>query len=306
MLAYIIRRIFLSIIVLFGVTLLIFSIVHFVPGNPAIAILGELATSERIAELTELMGLNDPLPTQYIRYIKNVLVGDLGRSFKSNRPVIDEISRRVLPTAQLAILGVTFAFIFGVIGGIISASKKDTGIDYLTMIFATLGISMPNFVLAIFIILLFSLKLGWLPTGGYGTFRHFVAPVVSLGLVSFAIMTRLARSSIIETLGMDYIRTARAKGLPEKVVFYKHTLRNSLIPIVTIAGLYLGWLLGGTVVIETLFSWPGLGRLALEATYARDYPVMQGVVLFMAIAFVFINLLVDLSYAFIDPRITYE
>jgi ABC-type dipeptide/oligopeptide/nickel transport system permease component len=306
MLAYIIRRILLSIIVLFGVTLLIFSIVHFIPGDPAVAILGELATSESIAELTELMGFNDPLPTQYIRYIKKALVGDFGRSFKSNRPVIDEISRRLWPTVQLAFLGIGFAFILGVIGGTIAAFKKDTGIDYLTMIFATLGISLPSFVLGIFIILLFSLKLGWLPTGGYGTFRHFIAPVVSLGLTCFAIMARLARSSIIETLGMDYIRTARAKGLPEKVVLYKHTLRNSLIPIVTIAGLYLGWTLGGTVIIETLFSWPGLGRLALEAVYARDYPLMQGIVLLMATVFVLINLLVDLSYAFLDPRISYE
>lgn len=304
--AYIIRRIFLSIIILFGVTLLIFLMVHLIPGNPAAQILGELATSESIAKLTELMGLNDPLPTQYIRYIKKALAGDFGRSFKSNRPVTYEIRMRLWPTAQLAIAGVGIAFIFGVGGGIIAASKKDTWIDYLVIIFATLGMSMPNFVLAIFIILVFSLRLRWLPTMGYGTFRHFIGPAVSLGLMYFAIMARLARSSMIEALGMDYIRTARAKGLPNKVVLYKHALRNSLIPITTVAGMYLGWLLGGTVIIETLFSWPGIGRLAVEAIYARDYPVIQGIVLFMATVFVLINLLVDLSYAFLDPRISYE
>ena len=304
--AYIIRRIFISTIVLFGITILIFSMIHLIPGNPAAHILGELSTSESIAELTELMGLNDPLPTQYIRYIKKALVGDFGRSFKSNRPVTYEIRMRLWPTAQLAILGVGIAFILGVSGGIIAASKKDTWIDYLTISFATIGISMPNFVLAILFILVFSLRLGWLPTMGYGTFRHLIGPVVSLGLIYFAIMSRLARSSMIEALGMDYIRTARAKGLPEKVVLYKHALRNSLIPITTVAGLYLGRLFGGTLIIETLYSWPGLGRLAVEAIYARDYPVIQGIVFFMATVFVLINLLVDLSYALLDPRISYE
>ena len=296
----------MAILILFGVTLLIFLLVHLIPGDPAAQMLGVMATTESIAELRESMGLNDPLPTQYVRFIKKALVGDFGRSFKSNRPVKDEILIRLWPTVQLAIAGVGIAFIIGITAGTIAASKKDTWIDYLVISFTTLGMSVPNFVLGMFIILVFSIWLGWLPTMGYGTPKHFIGPVLSLGSLYFAIMARLTRSSMIESLGMDYIRTARAKGLPNKVVLYKHALKNSLIPVVTVAGMYLGVLFGGTIVIETLFSWPGIGRLVVGAVYARDYPVIQGVVLYMATAFVFINLLVDLSYGLLDPRIRYE
>lgn len=304
--AYIIRRILLSIIILFGVTILIFLLVHMIPGDPAAQMLGVLATSENIAQLREEMGLNDPLPTQYFNYIKNALGGDLGRSFKSKRLVTREIGVRLWPTLQLAIAGVTIAFLLGITAGIIAATKKDTWTDYLVMILASVGMSIPNFVLGMLIILIFAFWLRWLPTMGYGSFRHFIGPAASLGLLYFAIMARLARSSMIEALGTDYIRTARAKGLPNRVVLYKHALRNSLIPVITVGGIYLGVLLGGTVVVETLFSWPGIGKLAVEAVYARDYPVIQGIVLLMATGFVFINLLVDLSYGFLDPRIGYE
>ncbi|MBA7493875.1 Glutathione transport system permease protein GsiC [subsurface metagenome] len=286
--------------------MLIFLLVHLIPGDPAAQMLGHMATTESVARLRESMGLNDPLPTQYIRFIKKALVGDMGRSFRSNRTVVYEISKRLWPTVQLAITGVGIAFILGITAGIIAAAKKDTWIDSLVMIFAMFGISMPNFVLGMFILLLFSIRLGWLPVMGYGTLRHLIGPAVSLGLLYSAIMARLVRSSMIEVLGMDYIRTARAKGVPNRVVFYKHALKNSLIPVITVAGMYLGVLLGGTVVIESLFSWPGIGRLAIEAIYARDYPLVQGIVLLVATAFVFINLIVDLSYGLLDPRIRYE
>lgn len=303
---FIIRRLLASLVVLWGVSTLIFLMVHLIPGDPASVMLGVRATPARVEALREGMGLNDPLPTQYFRFFGDLARGDLGRSFRTNRPVAHEIRVRMWPTAQLAFSGMGLALIIGVFAGVMAAAHRDTWVESLVMAIAMIGISVPNFVLGMLLMLFFSMRLRWLPSMGYGTWQHMVAPVLSLGFLYSAIVARICRSSMVEILGMDYIRSARAKGLSNRVVLYKHALKNGLIPVVTIAGLYLGVLLGGTVVIETLFSWPGLGRLAVESILARDYPMIQGIILVIATGFVIINLLVDLSYGFLDPRIRYE
>ena len=303
---YIIRRILSSFVVLFGISTLIFFMIHLIPGDPAAVMLGVRATPERVAALRQSMGLDEPLLRQYASFFADLARGDLGRSFRTNRPVGYEIQIRMWPTIQLALTGMGLALLIGIVAGVLAAAHRDTWVESLVMIIAMIGISVPNFVFGMLLLLFFSVRLRWLPTMGYGTWQHLVAPTLSLGFLYSAIIARIARSSMVEILGMDYIRAARAKGLSERVVLYKHALKNGLIPVVTIAGLYLGVLLGGTVVVETLFSWPGLGRLAVESILARDYPMIQGIILVIATGFVIVNLLVDLSYGFLDPRIRYE
>ncbi len=303
---FIIRRILVAFVVLFGVSTFVFFMVHLIPGDPATVMLGVRATPSRVAALRESMGLDEPLVVQYGNFLLNVAQGDFGRSFRTNRPVVHEIQVRMWPTVQLALAGMGLALLIGIASGVLAASKRDTWVESLVMVVAMIGISLPNFVLGMLLMLFFSVHLRWLPTMGYGTPFHLVLPALSLGFLYSAIIARITRSSMVEILGMDYIRSARAKGLNEQAVMYKHALRNGLIPVVTIAGLYLGVLLGGAVVIETLFSWPGLGRLAVESIAARDYPMIQGIVLVLATGFVFVNLLVDISYGFLDPRIQYN
>ncbi len=303
---FLIRRLLASVVVLLGVSTLIFFMIHLIPGDPAAVMLGVRATPDRVAELRESMGLNEPLLVQYAGFFAGLARGDLGRSFRTNRPVGFEIRVRMWPTIQLALTGIGLALVIGVTSGVLAASRRDTWVESLVMIIAMVGISVPNFVFGMLLILFFSIRLGWLPTMGYGTWQHLVAPTLSLGFLYSAIIARIVRSSMVEILGMDYIRSARAKGLSERVVLYKHALKNGMIPVVTIAGLYLGVLLGGTVVVETLFSWPGLGRLAVESILARDYPMIQGIILVIASGFVIINLIVDLLYGVLDPRIRYE
>jgi len=303
---FIIRRILVAFVVLFGVSTFVFFMVHLIPGDPATVMLGVRATPTRVAALRESMGLDEPLVVQYGNFLLNVVQGDFGRSFRTNRPVVHEIQVRMWPTVQLAFAGMGLALLIGIASGVLAASKRDTWVESAVMVLAMVGISIPNFVLGMLLMLLFSVHLRWLPTMGYGTPLHLVLPALSLGFLYSAIIARITRSSMVEILGMDYIRSARAKGLSEQTVMYKHALRNGLIPVVTIAGLYLGVLLGGAVVIETLFSWPGLGRLAVESIAARDYPMIQGIVLVLATGFVFVNLLVDISYGFLDPRIQYN
>lgn len=303
---FIIRRILIAFVVLFGVSTFVFFMVHLIPGDPATVMLGVRATPTRVAALRESMGLDEPLVVQYGNFLLNVVQGDFGRSFRTNRPVVHEIQVRMWPTVQLALAGMGLALLIGIASGVLAASKRDTWVESAVMVLAMIGISIPNFVLGMLLMLFFSVHLRWLPTMGYGTPFHLVLPALSLGFLYSAIIARITRSSMVEILGMDYIRSARAKGLSEQTVMYKHALRNGLIPVVTIAGLYLGVLLGGAVVIETLFSWPGLGRLAVESIAARDYPMIQGIVLVLATGFVFVNLLVDISYGFLDPRIQYN
>jgi peptide/nickel transport system permease protein len=300
---YILRRLLMLIPVMLGVSLVVFSIMHFTPGDPAVMILGERATTQEIFSLREQMGLNDPFLVQYVRFVTNAATGNFGRSLITNEPVVVSILSKFPATLQLAFFGVLIAVAIGIPVGIISATKQYSFFDTASMIIALLGVSMPNFWQGLMAILLFSVTLQWLPPFGHGTLAHIVLPAMTLGTSTAAIITRMTRSSMLEVIRQDYIRTARAKGLKESVVVNKHALKNALIPIITVIGLQFGYLLGGAVITETVFAWPGIGTLLVGAIRQKDFPTVQGAVLFIAITFSFINLLVDILYAFVDPRI---
>lgn len=300
---YILRRILLLIPVIIGVTFIVFSIMHLTPGSPAQIILGEQAQPEAVAKLEEEMGFNDPFLVQYGRFIKNAVQGDFGRSYSTKRPVFNEVINRFPSTLKLTIASTLVAVLIGVPIGILSATKQYSVMDSVTMILALLGVSMPVFWLGLLLILLFSVKLKLLPSAGSGSFKHIILPAVSLGAGMMATVTRMTRSSMLEVIRQDYIRTARAKGVSEKVVINKHALKNALIPIITVVGLQFGSLLGGAVITETVFSWPGIGRLMIDGIRMKDTPVVLACVIFMAVTFSIINLIVDILYAFVDPRI---
>jgi peptide/nickel transport system permease protein len=314
MATYIVRRLLLAIPVLLGASFLVFASVRFVPGDPAIAIAGELATPALVAKVREEMGLDKPLLVQYGIYLERTLQGDLGRSVRSGLPVAQEISNRLPKTIQLAVLSLLVASAIGIPLGVLSATRANTWIDGGSMIVALLGVSMPIFWLGLMLMILFSVMLPrWLglpgpifPPTGSGTWKHLVMPVIALAAASMAIQARMTRACMLEVLRADYIRTARAKGVAERWVIYRHALRNALIPIVTIVGLQFGALLGGAVLTETVFGWPGLGRLLVDSIGYRDYPVIQGTVLVITLGFVLVNLAVDLLYAYLDPRIHYS
>lgn len=300
---YVFRRLLMLIPVLLGVTFIVFSIMYMTPGDPAQMILGEKAPAEAVERLREEMGLNDPFLMQYGRFVKNAMIGKFGRSYTTNREVFTEIFSRFPATLQLASLGVLIAVAIGIPVGIISATKQYSLFDSISMIAALIGVSMPNFWQGLMLILLFSVYLGWLPSGGYGGFANFILPALTLGTSSAAIITRMTRSSMLEVIRQDYIRTARAKGVNEKTVVNKHALKNALIPVITVVGLQFGYLLGGAVLTETVFSWPGVGRLLVDAIKQKDTPMVQATVVFIAVTFSFVNLGVDILYAFVDPRI---
>jgi len=300
---YIFRRILLLIPVILGVSFVVFTIMFFTPGDPAQIMLGERAPAEEVAQLREQMGLNKPFFVQFFNFIKNALRGDLGRSLTTKRPVYDELMSRFPQTMQLAAAAVLVAVVLGIPIGILSATKQYSVFDMVAMVFALVGVSMPNFWQGLMMILLFSIVLRWLPSSGYGTFRHLIMPALTIGTSSMALITRMTRSSMLEVVRQDYIRTARAKGLSERVVINRHALKNALIPVITVIGLQFGYLLGGAVLTETIFSWPGVGRLMVEAIRSKDFPVVQGGVLLLAITFSVVNLVVDILYAYIDPRI---
>ncbi|MCS6845004.1 MAG: ABC transporter permease [Caldilineales bacterium] len=314
MTTYIVRRLLLAIPVLLGVSFLVFASVRFVPGDPAMAIAGELATPELVAQVRQEMGLDRPLLVQYAIYLERVLQGDLGRSVRSGLPVAEEIANRLPKTAQLAVLSLLFASAIGIPLGVLSATRANTWVDSLSMMLALIGVSMPIFWLGLMLMIFFSVLLPrWLglsepvlPPTGTGTWQHLVMPVMALAATSMAIQARMTRACMLEVLRMDYVRTARAKGVAERWVIYRHALRNALIPIVTIIGLQFGTLLGGAVLTETVFAWPGLGRLLVDAIGYRDYPVVQGTVLVVTLGFVLVNLAVDVLYAYLDPRIRYH
>lgn len=304
MVKYIIRRIFLVIPVMIGVSFLVFTMIHFTPGDPAAIMLGETATPESIAMLREELGLNDPFLVQYFRYASNIVLNqDLGRSYVTRRPVANEILSRYPNTLRLALLGVIVSVSIGVPLGIISAVKQYSIVDNLAMFFALIGVSMPIFWQGILLILFFSVFLRVLPSSGFNSVQQMILPALTLGTGSAAIVARMTRSSMLEVYRQDYIRTARSKGLKEYVVIVKHALRNTLIPVVTIIGLQFGFLLGGAIVTETIFSIPGVGRLMIDAIRQRDMLVVQGGVLVIAFTFSIINLVVDITYAFLDPKI---
>ncbi len=305
MYGYVIRRLLLAIPVLIGVSILVFAIIRFIPGDPARAIAGVHASPEYIAQVRKDLLLDEGLHIQYYVYMTNLLQGDLGRSTFTRRPVTTELYERFPNTLVLASTAMVIAIIAGMSAGIVSATKRYSLFDNASMLLALFGVAAPVFWLGIMFQLLFSVHLGWLPSGGIGTWQHLVLPALTLGLATTALIARITRSSMLDVLGQDYITTARSKGLVERVVVYKHALKNALIPVVTVMGLQFGTLLGGAVLTETVFSWPGVGRLMVDSILARDYPVVQGAVLLLAVFFVMINLVVDVIYAFLDPRISY-
>lgn len=301
---YILRRLLLLIPVMLGVSFIVFMMMYFTPGDPARIMLGESAPEADVQRLREDLGLNDPFIVQYGRYVKNAVVKrDLGRSYITRRPVYDEIASRFPNTLKLAALGVLVAVLIGVPVGIISATRQYSIFDNVSMIFALIGVSMPNFWQGLLLILLFSVNLNWLPSSGFDTWKHMILPAVTLGTSSAAIITRMTRSSMLEVVRQDYIRTARAKGQSESVVINRHALKNALIPIITVVGLQFGYLLGGAVLTESIFGITGVGRLMVDSIKSRDMLLVQGGVLFIAITFSVVNLGVDILYAFVDPRI---
>ena len=304
MLIYLTRRVLAVVPVLFGVTLAVFSMLFLVPGDPVKMMLAEFVTSpDQIAQMRAQLHLDEPLPQQYGRFVANAFRGDLGTSIRSRRPVATEIAENVASTAQLALASMAVAIAIGVPLGLLAALFRNTWLDVGSMVVALLGVSMPSFWLGLLMIFVFSLHLAWFPATGGGDLLHLVLPSLTLGTIASAIIARLTRSSMLEVLGQDYVRTARAKGLAWWGVVVRHALKNALIPIITIFGLQFGNLLAGAVIVETVFSRPGLGRLIVGGILAKDFPLVQGTVLFVAASYVMINVLVDVAYAFVDPRI---
>ncbi|TFU26812.1 nickel ABC transporter permease [Thermus tengchongensis] len=306
MLTYAIRRLLIAIPTLFGVVLLVFLMVRLAPGDPAVLLAGEFATPETLQAIRERYGLDRPLPEQFLLYLGALLRGDLGESARSRRPVLEELKTYFPNTVELAVAAILVALLTGIPLGILAALRPGSGLDLGVMTLALLGVSMPVFWFGLLAILIFSVNLGWFPVAGKGTLAHLVLPAVTLGVNATALLARMTRGTLLEVLSQDYIRTARAKGLRERVVVFKHALRNAMIPVVTVAGLEFGSLLAGAVITETIFAWPGLGQLLVSSILARDYPVVQGAVLLVATSFILVNLLVDLLYAWIDPRVRYD
>jgi len=330
---YIIKRLLNILIMLFAVSIIIFLLVRFIPGDPARTMAGEHASKEILEEMRKKWGLDKPVWKQYIIWLKYAIRGDFGRSIMTHESVLTEIMQRFPNTLELSIFAILFASSFGILAGVISAIKRYTVFDYTVMFIALFGVSMPIFWLAIMLVLLFSIKLNLLPTGGrlsvfysikpithlylidslitlnFGAFfdalKHLILPSIALGTIPMAFIARITRSSMLNVINQDYIRTARAKGLPEKTVIVKHALRNALIPILTSAGTEFAMLMGGAVLTETIFYWPGLGTYIVQAVNARDYPAIQGAVIFVAFVVAIVNLIVDVLYAYIDPRIHY-
>ncbi|MDE5412107.1 ABC transporter permease [Alkalihalobacterium chitinilyticum] len=333
MLAYTTRRLFMLIPVLLGMSIVTFSIIHLIPGNPAQVILGEQATPQAIADLEERLGINEPYLVQYGYYMKDLVQGDLGTSLRTKKPIAEEIWPYLAATIELTVFAMIFAIIIGVNAGIISAWKQNSWFDYLAMLIALIGVSMPIFWLALMEQWIFAQELRWLPATGrdnardpiqaithlyvldtiiggqwdktWTAIKHLILPGIALGTIPMAIIARMTRSSMLEVLRSDYIRTVNAKGSNTFFVIYKHALKNAMIPVLTVVGLQTGTLLGGAILTETIFGWPGVGRYIYEAIGNRDYPVIQSGILVVATMFVMINLIVDLLYSYIDPRIKY-
>jgi len=334
MLRYVIKRVLTVIPVLLGVSFLVFGFIRMIPGDVATTMLGERATPENVARVREQLGLNKPVYEQYLIFIGNALRGDLGRSVLRQEPVTQELIRRFPATIELAASAILIALIVGIPAGIVSAIRRGSVFDAGSMLLALTGVSMPVFWLGLMLIYLFSVVLHLLPTGGrlgasveftaatnfllldsllqgnfnvfFQALRHLILPAVALGSIPMAIIARMTRSAMLEVLSADYIRTAHAKGLKERAVVINHALRNAWLPVITVVGLQVGRLMSGAILTETVFSWPGIGRWLVDAIYARDFPIVQGATLFIALVFVGVNLLVDLLYAWVDPRIRFE
>lgn len=300
---YLVKRLLMVIPVVIGVSLITFLMMHLTPADPALLMLGERATEEELYTLRKEMGLLEPLPTQYARYITKALQGDLGRSIKSNRPVAKELSDRMPATIKLAVASMAVAAGIGVTVGVLSATRPNSVIDNASTTLALVGVATPNFWMGLMFQIVFAVTLGWLPASGAGTWKHLILPAITLGSGSAAIILRMTRSAMLEVVRNDYIRTARAKGLSERIVIYKHALRNAMVPVITVVGLVFGSLLGGAVITESVFSWPGVGGFIIDSIRAKDLTVVQGGVLMLAMLAAGVNLLIDVVYAVIDPRI---
>jgi peptide/nickel transport system permease protein len=305
MLQYILKRLWHTVYVVVGISLISFFFIH-LSGDPVQLMLPGDASEKEVEELREQLGFNDPLYVQYARFASKAIQGDFGDSLYYHVPVMELVIERLPASLELAVAAMLFALVLSIPIGIISAVKRGSFLDMGSMFGALLGLSMPHFWLGIMLMLFFSVHLGWLPTSGRGTMAHLIMPAVSLGLSLMAMFARLTRSVMLEVLGLDYIRTARAKGLKEQIVIAKHALKNALIPLVTVAGMQFGFLIGGTVIIETVFGWPGLGRLVVQAIFSRDYPLVQAIVFVLSLLFVGMNLLVDILYVYLDPKISYS
>ncbi|MDV2581296.1 ABC transporter permease [Alkalibacillus haloalkaliphilus] len=303
MTVYIIRRILQLIPVLLGVTVLVFLLMHLTPGNPAQLMAGENAPPEMVEQIENRLGLNDPLPVQYFDYVAGVVQGDLGTSMRYNTPVIEEVGPRFWVTIELALYATVLSIFLGLIAGIISAVRQYSVADVSIMIVALFGLSMPNFWLGLMLMQWFSINLGWFPPTGWGSPEQVLLPVITLGTAGAAIIARMTRSSMLEVISQDYIRTARAKGVKERIIIYKHALKNALIPVVTVVGLQFGALLAGAVLTEEVFAINGMGRLLVDSIMNRDFPVVQACILIISVVFVVVNLLVDISYKFLNKRI---
>ena len=303
MLRYLLRRLLLTIPVLFGVATLVFSLIHLVPGDPAQSMLGDSAPPEDVAKLRQSLGLDRPLLVQYRAFLGGVVRGDLGNSFRYGTPVTREIGSRLVRTIQLALAAMAVAILVAIPLGIVAAVWRGSAVDHAAMTVSLIGISMPNFWLGPLLAILFAVVLGWLPVAGTGSAAHLVLPAVTLGAALAAILARMTRASVIEELRELYVTAARARGVSRTRAIVRHAFRNSLIPIVTILGLQFGAVLTGTIITETIFAWPGVGRLLIQAINFRDYPLVQGCILFISFTYVLMNLLTDLTYGVLDPRI---
>lgn len=303
MLTYVLRRILQTIPVLIGVTMFVFLLMHLTPGDPAQMLAGENASPEQVEQMRIKLGLNEPIIIQYTIYISNALQGDLGNSLRSGRAVTEELSGRFGVTVQLALASMFISIVVGMTAGILAASKAHSLSDFGMMIVALIGLSIPNVWLGLILIYFLSIQFPIFPVSGWGTWQHLILPAITLGTAGAAMIARQTRSSMLEVLGQDYIRTAQAKGLHRRVVMYKHALKNALIPVITVIGLQIGGLLGGAVLTEQVFAINGMGRLLIEAINARDFPIVQGTVLIVALLFVLMNLVVDISYHMLNKNI---
>ena len=300
---YISLRLVYSLPALWLIVTMVFLLAHIVPGDPVQQMLGEGATASDLIQLRHALGLDQTIPVQYGRYLGGVVRGNLGESFRFQQPVLQVVLEHYPATLELAFAALIVCCAIGIPAGLLAAQRRGRPADHAVGFFTLLGLSIPNFALGPLLILIFSVLIGWLPVSGRGGISHLILPAITLGAALAAILTRMVRTSVLEQLGSDYVRTARAKGLTERAVLLRHAFRNALIPILTILGLQFGTLLAGTIVTETIFSWPGIGRLAVQAIEARDYPLLQGCILVIAVSYVLVNLLTDLVYAFADPRV---
>ncbi len=304
MLQYLFKRLWHTVYVIIGVSVISFFFIH-LSGDPVMLMLPGDASHQEIEDLRQQLGFNDPIYVQYLRFAWQALRGEFGQSLYYKIPAMELILERLPASLELAVAAMLIALVVAVPIGIISAVRRGSLLDMGSMFGALFGLSMPHFWLGIMLIMIFSVQLGWLPTSGRGTLAHLIMPSVALGLSLMAMFARLTRSVMLEVLSLDYIRTARSKGLKERIVVAKHAFKNALIPLVTVAGMQFGFLLGGTVIIETVFAWPGVGRLVVQAIFNRDYPLVQAVVLVLAVIFVAVNFIVDMLYMYLDPQISY-